>query len=122
MTNVESRSIPVMVRVGSVVKNETLFDLPIAVTVPVSALTVLPKGGESSARAEVYIGAVDEKGLMSDLTRREISFVPARDCADGNCSFRLKLQARRGNLRVVVGVRDQATGRIGTAKTDVHVE
>jgi hypothetical protein len=122
MTNVEIRAIPVTLRVGTAVKQEALYDVPIAVAVPVSALTLLPEGAESRAGAEVYIGAIDDNGLMSEITRREVSFAQARDCADGNCAFRVKLQARKGNLRVVVNVRDRATGRMGTAKADVHVE
>jgi len=122
MTNVEIRSIPVTLRVGAIVKQETLYDVPIAVTVPVSALTLLPEGAAAKAEAEIYIGAIDDNGLMSDIARREVSFAQARDCADGNCPFRVRLQARKGNLRVVVNVRDRATGRMGTAKTDVHVE
>jgi hypothetical protein len=29
---------------------------------------------------------------------------------------------RKGNARIVVNVRDKATGKMGTAKADVHVE
>ncbi len=122
-TNVEYHAIPVSLRVAPATKAKKYFDLPISITVPASALTFLPEGDTSRAVVEIYIGAIDDNGYMSDISREEKTFTLAKDApAETLLPYKATLQTRKGNVRIVVNLRDKETGRMGTGKADVRVE
>ncbi len=91
---------------------------------PASSLTFVPNGDKATARAAFYIGSVDDKGRMSDIGQQETTFeVPAdKTGGDANVTYAAELQTRKGNQRIIVNVRDVATGRMGTARANVRVE
>ncbi len=101
-----------------------LFNLPITVSMPASSLTFVPNGDKASARASFYIGAIDDRGNMSDIGRQESTFEIPADKAGSNeiLGFSTQLQTKKGNYRIVVNVRDEATGRMGTARANVRIE
>ena len=122
-TNVEYHAIPVSLLVAPATKAKKYYDLPIAATVPASALTFLPDGDRSRAAVEIYVGAIDDKGYMSDISRQEMTYTLPKDApADATLPYKATLQTRKGNIRVVVNFRDKESGRMGTAKADVRVE
>ena len=122
-TNVEYRGIPVTLRLAPARKEKKYYSLPISVTVPASSLTLLPQGDGSQAKADLYIGVIDDSGNMSDVGHEEATFnVPKNAPADTPLNTLVTLQTRKGNQRIVVNVQDKATGRMGTAKADVRVE
>ncbi len=122
-TNVEYRAIPVSLRLAPASKQKKYYALPILLTVPASSLTFLPQGQSSRTAAEVYIGAIDDSGNMSDISRADVSFDLPKDAPSNSpLKYTATLQMRKGNYRVVVNVRDKETGRMGTAKADVRVE
>ena len=85
----------------------------------------MPDGDKEIARAEFYIGSVDEKGNTSDLSRQETTFqLPRRSGrrATRVVRYAAQLQTKKGNYRIVVNVRDVASGKIGTARANVHIE
>ena len=96
----------------------------IQVTMPASALTFVPDGSARRASAEVYIGAIDDSGRMSDIAREETTFTlsEGQDPAATPVVYSATLQTRKGNHRIVVNIRDKASGRMGTAKADIRVE
>jgi len=124
LTNVEYRAFPVTLTTAPPTKQKRrLYALPIQVTLPASALTFLPEGDVGKAAAELYIGVIDDRGRMSDIARQEAVFtLPADSAPDTPVSYTATLQTRKGNFRVVVNVRDAATGEMGTARADVRVE
>jgi hypothetical protein len=87
-------------------------------------LTFVPDGDKATAKAEYYIGSVDDKGRMSDVSRQEASFQVAADKVSSNAPVRFdaKLLTRKGNVRVVVNVRDSASGKMGTARVNLRIE
>ncbi len=122
-TNVEYRGIPVTLRLAPARKEKKYYSLPISVTVPASSLTLLPQGDASEARADLYIGVIDDSGNMSEVGREEATFHLPKDApANAPLNTVVTLQTRKGNQRIVVNVRDRTTGRMGTAKADVRVE
>ncbi len=122
-TNVEYRAIPVNLRLAAAAKQKKYYALPILVTVPASSLTFVPQGQGSRASAEVFIGAIDDSGNMSDIGREEVTFELPKDAPPNSAlKYTTALQMRKGNHRIVVNVRDKETGRMGTAKADVRVE
>ncbi len=122
-TNVEYRGIPVTLRLAPARKEKKYYSLPISLTVPASSLTLVPQGDASEARADVYIGVIDDRGNMSDVGREEATFhLPRNAPADTPLNTIVTLQTRKGNQRIVVNVQDRTSGRMGTAKADVRVE
>ena len=84
----------------------------------------MPDGDKETAHAEFYIGAVDDKGGSSELSRQVTSFqIPAGKAkSDALLRYAAQLQTKKGNYRIVVNVRDSASGKMGTARTNVRVE
>jgi len=122
-SNIQYRGIPVTLSTALPTKGKKYYALPIAVTVPASSLTFLPSGDSRRAVADVYVGVMDDAGRMSDINREETIFTLPPD-APSNAPLRytVNLEIRKGNARVVGNVRDRETGRMGTARADVHIE
>lgn len=122
-TNLEYRAFPVSLRTAPPSKQKRLFVLPVQVTFPVSALTFLPGDDVARAQAEMYIGMMDDRGRMSDITRTDATFtVPNDTPAESPLNYTANLQTRKGSYRLVINVRDKATGRMGTGKTDIRID
>ena len=122
-TSVSYTAFPVKLQLGSPSKAKKQWDQPVMVLLPVSALTFLPDGNEQKANAEIYIGVIDEDGRTSDIGREEAAFTQPKSAPpDAILSYPITLQMRKGNSRIVANVRDKATGKMGTARADVHIE
>jgi VWFA-related protein len=121
-TNLSYSAIPVTLRTAPAVRAGRNFSLPVSITFPASALTFVPDGGSGKAAAELWIGAVDDEGRSSDVTREEKTFTQPGFEPDAPLTYRATLRIRKGSHRVVVNVRDTATGRMGTAKANVRVD
>lgn len=122
-TNVAYRSLPVQIKIGPSSKGKKQYDQPITVVMPASALTFLPQADGSRADAEIYVGVVDDSGRTSDIGKEEAAFTqPKAGAADAVLAYPITLQMRKGNSRIVVNVRDKATGKMGTARADVRIE
>ena len=67
---------------------------------------------------------MDEKGNTSDLSRQETTFQieAGKSKDDSVLRYSAQLQTRKGNYRIVVNVRDVASGKLGTARANVHIE
>ena len=123
-TDLSYNAIPAKIEVAPATQDKKLYLLPITVLVPAETLTFLPQGDKESARAEFYIGAVDEKGNTSPLNRQETTFeIPTGKAKAGTfVRYAAQLQTKKGNYRIVVNVRDTQSGKMGTARANVHVE
>ena len=119
-TNLSYSAIPVALRTAPAARDGRTYTLPITVTFPASALTFVPDGRSVSAAAEFWFGAVDDEGRSSDVAHQETTFTPPGG-ADAPLTYRATLRLRKGANRIVVNVRDKATGRMGTAKANVKV-
>lgn len=122
-SNLRYQGIPVTLETGAPTKEKKYYSVPVVVTVPAKSLTFLPDGAALKASAEVFFGVMDDSGNMSDISRQETSFaLPGDAPADAPVRYQAKLTLRKGNARVVVNVRDRTTGKMGTARADIHVE
>ena len=67
---------------------------------------------------------MDDNGRMSETSTDETVFTLPAGANEGNSALQHKtmLRTRKGNHRIVVTVRDKASGRMGTAKADVRIE
>ena len=116
--------IPVQLQTKAATPDKKNYLVPIKILVPASSLTFVPEGDKSTARAEYYIGSVDDKGRMSAVSRQEETFELPNDKIKDNAmvAFEAQLQTRKGNVRVVVNVRDSASGKMGTGRANLRVE
>jgi VWFA-related protein len=124
-TDLSYNAIPATIQTQPATLDKKYYMLPITVMVPASALTFVPDGDKETARAEFYIGSVDDKGGSSDLNRQETTFqVPAgkSKSTDAMLRYAATLQTKKGNYRIVVNIRDSASGKMGTARANVRVE
>ena len=123
-TGLSYNAIPATIQTAPATQDKKYYILPITVSVPAEALTFVPDGDKEIARVEFYIGSTDDKGGMSDLNRQETTFqIPAgKPKADALLRYSAQLQTKKGNYRIVVNVRDSASGKMGTARANVRVE
>lgn len=115
-TNLAYGGIPLTLRTAPATKDGRRYKVPIQVTMPADALTFQ----DSRATADVSIGVMDDAGRMSDVANQEATFTSAD--AKAPLVYTATLQTRKGNQRIVVNVRDRASGKMGTAKADVRIE
>jgi hypothetical protein len=54
--------------------------------------------------------------------RQEAAFTIPQGVETTTLDFTTKLYTRKGNQRIVVNLRDRASGKMGTARADVRVE
>jgi len=123
-TDLSYNAIPATIQTAPATQDKKYYILPITVSVSAEALTFVPDGDKEIARAEFYIGSTDDKGGMSDLNRQETTFqIPAgKPKGDALLRYSAQLQTKKGNYRIVVNVRDSASGKMGTARANVRVE
>jgi VWFA-related protein len=123
-SNVAFNAFPVKLAVAPASKGEKkLFNVPVTVTFPASSLTFVPESGNEKAAADVWIGAIDDRGRTSEVQRQEAAFtLPAGSPDSQAVQYAATLNMKKGNYRIVVNVRDKTTGKTGTGKADVRVE
>jgi VWFA-related protein len=121
-TNLAYTDIPLTLRTEPSSRDGAHYLLPISVTLPASALTFVPDGKVRRATADVSIGVMDDSGRMSDVVRQEAAFTIPQGDDTASLVYTTKLMTRKGNQRIVVNLRDRATGKMGTAKADVRIE
>src|SRR5437762_3775532 len=113
-TNVEYRGIPVTLRLAPARKEKKYYSIPISMTLPASALTFTPQGEGSQAKADIFVGAMDDSGNTSDVGREEAVFnLPKGAPAQAALTYVVTLQTRKGNQRIVVNVQDGVWGSMG---------
>ncbi|MBL8115287.1 MAG: VWA domain-containing protein [Acidobacteria bacterium] len=91
------------------------------IAIPYGALTFLPKGDRRVADVEVMVVAIDDKGATSEVNRETFDVkVPEDKWEQASKTFfwRPLSVKTKGSGRVLVGVRDVLTSRIGQAFID----
>jgi VWFA-related protein len=121
-TNLVYSEIPLTLRTLPAARDGRHYLLPISVTLPSSGLTFLSEGGTRRAIVDVDLGVLEDSGRESEVVASEATFALPEGGPDGPLVYSTKLKIRGGNQRIVVNVRDRATGRMGTARANVHVE
>lgn len=121
-TNLEYGGIPMTLRTAPATKQGRRYAVPISVTFPADSLTFVAEGSERRAAADVSIGVMDDSGRLSDVSRQEATFTLPQSGAATPLVYNATLQTRKGNQRIVVSLRDRASGKMGTAKADVRIE
>jgi VWFA-related protein len=123
-TDLTYTAIPIRIQAAPAVLQKKLYELPLTLAIPASALTFVPSGDKSTAKVNIYVGSMDDKGNKSNLNQQEAAFTVPSDKAasDAQVRYEMSLATKKGNYRITVNVRDAATGKMGTARTNVRVE
>jgi VWFA-related protein len=123
-TNVSSNDILLTLRTEPPVRAGKRYRFAISVVFPASGLTFSPASGGRKAMADVSLAAMDDNGRMSETSKDQMMFTLPEGANESNAMLQYKtnLETRKGNHRIVVSVRDRATGRTGTATADIRVE
>ena len=123
-TNVASTEIPLRLTTEPATKKGKLYEFGISIVFPAAALTFEDTQAGRRASADVSIAAMDDSGRMSEPSTDRTQFTLPAGANEGNSALQHKtmLRTRKGNHRIVVSVRDRASGRTGTARADVRVE
>jgi VWFA-related protein len=116
--------IPISIRLHTAEKTGKFYELPISVVVPSASLTFTSGNGPRKASAALWIGAIDDDDRTSDIAREEATFLlpDGADGANSASNYFSRLRIRGGKHRIVVYLRDRASGRIGVARIDTRVE
>jgi VWFA-related protein len=123
-TNFSSAEIPLKLTTEPPTRKGKVYEFGISVVFPAAALTFETAGGARRAAADVSIAAMDDSGRMSETSTDQTQFTLPEGANEGNSALQHKtmLRMRKGNHRIVVTVRDRASGKMGTARSDVRIE
>ncbi|HEX2255022.1 MAG TPA: VWA domain-containing protein [Thermoanaerobaculia bacterium] len=96
--------------------------LPVAMMIPLDALTVLREGDAYIARAEVLFGAIEPDGARSDLPAIPITWRGEQPPAPGSLQpFVTELKLRRGKQDLLVVVHDARGEAILTRRLELDL-
>ena len=123
-TNVSSNDIPLTLKTEPPAKKGKRYRFGISVVFPAAGLTFSTAAAGRKAMADVSLAAMDDNGRMSETSKDQMMFTLPEGANESNAMLQYKtnLETRKGNHRIVVSVRDRATGRTGTATADIRVE
>jgi len=106
-------------------REDGLYLVPVKVRVPLTSLTLVPRGEVYQAQAKLYLAALDERGDESDVqkislpvqvTPDEIGQLDGKDFV-----YTVTLLMRSGNQKVAVGIRDEIAANNSFVTGTVHL-
>jgi VWFA-related protein len=115
---------PLPVEVGKPLRaGKGLMEVPIKISIPAEALTVVETGGKHVAQVELRIAAVDERGGRSEIPVIPIDLAGDKPPAPGTSfPYETRLRLRALGQHLVIAIFDPLSGRISTAEVDVAPE
>lgn len=115
---------PLILRAGRPVagRQRGVREIPIALEIPVSAVTLLEENGRYEGRAELRFAAIDDQGNQSSLPPLAIrlsSLQPPVAGAQVHYTTSLFLHGRASHL--VAAIYDPLTGKVAAGRTDLTI-
>jgi VWFA-related protein len=93
--------------------------VPVTLSIPAEALTLVPVAGGFAAEASLSVGALDRWGSQSDLPVQTVRLNFPRQPKPGDIvRYRTTVRMNRGRQQVVFTLRDSLTGEMLWAKLD----
>jgi len=111
--NLANNPLAVELQVGRQVEAEkrNQFEVPVLVQIPLGKVTLVPYENFYVGRLQLFFGAMDEEGDMSDVSEVplhiRIASADVERARTQSYSYSAKLQMRGGGHRLAVGVRDE---------------
>jgi len=115
---VQKNDLGISVSVGAkTVKNDDEIVVPVAVTIPITALTFVPDGREMIGKFAIYAGFVRKDGTASNVSKVEY---PLRFAADAmqdqrNVTVKINMTMQKSTENVSVAVLDETSNATGFA-------
>ena len=85
--------------------------VPVRIKVPLSALTLIPRGEVYEANANLFLAAMDDRGWVSEVQRTPLPISIAQADIDRALGedfvYTVPVLMRRGEQKVAVGIRDE---------------
>lgn len=101
------------------------FTMPLAISIPLSQIVLIPNAGSHEARLQVFVAVQDEEGGTSEVRNAELPISipdPQIEEARGQSYlYKLDLLMRPGVHRVAIGVRDQVGAEFSLITKTVQV-
>jgi len=115
---------PLTIQAGRPVagKKRGVREIPLALEIPVSAVTLLEENGRYEARAELRFAAIDDEGNQSSVPPVAIRLSSPRPPVAGaqvHYSTSLFLHGRASHL--VAAIYDPLTGKVAAGRTDLTI-
>jgi VWFA-related protein len=111
---------------GSARTSKKKMTIPIAVQVPIGALTTLPEGLEHRGAFSVYVVSSNGHGDLTDVTHQtQVYSIPTADLTrakEGHFTYELNVIADDTTRRVAVGVLDEISKDFGLTQVDFGVK
>jgi VWFA-related protein len=97
--------------------------LPVALSVPIANLELLPRDGTHAGSLSIYVSTKDKEGSTTQVQKIPFNLaIPDAviERARGDSArYELPLILRPGDLQVAVGIRDNISGRFSAVRLDV---
>jgi VWFA-related protein len=85
--------------------------VPVSVKVPLSALTLIPRGEKYEANANLFLAAMDDRGWVSEVQRTALPISIAQAdlerALEESFVYTVPVLLRKGAQKVAVGIRDE---------------
>ncbi|HEX3556860.1 MAG TPA: VWA domain-containing protein [Thermoanaerobaculia bacterium] len=114
-------SVPLPMKLGAAaVSGRREMEVPLAIAIPVDAITFVPVNGKYTAELELRISAVDATGARAPVPVIPFTVTTATQPQAGKAvKYETRVKLRRMAHHLTVAVFDPLSGKILTAQTDV---
>ena len=119
----KANDLHILVKVGSPVRTEDLYKVPVEIQIPMESLTLLPQGESFMGGFSVYVAVANKDGDMSDVARQSHQIrVPGTDYGTikgKHYTYSLDLLMEPGPNKISVGVVDDVSNTTGFDRVPV---
>ena len=119
----KANDLSILVKVGSPVRSEDFFKVPVEIQIPMERLTLLPQGESYMGGFSVYVAVANKEGDMSDVARQTHQVrVPNADypkIKGKYYAYALDLLMEPGPNKISVGVVDDVSNTTGFDRVPV---
>ena len=119
----KANELSILVKVGSPVRADELFKVPVEIQIPMESLTLLPQGESYMGGFSVYVAVANKDGDMSDVARQSHQVrVPSSDYGKIKgkyYTYSLDLLMEPGPGKISVGVVDDVSNTTGFDRVPV---
>jgi hypothetical protein len=115
---------PLAIHLGAPAKGKKprTTEIPIALDIPASVLTMLPDQGRYAGQAELRLAALDEQGNQSTVPTVPLRLVsPRQPGATSKMRYETRIALRGKANRLVALIYDPLSGKIAAGRVDVAI-
>jgi VWFA-related protein len=119
----KANDLHILVKVGTPVRAEDLYKVPVEIQIPMESLTLMPQGESYMGGFSVYVAVANKEGDMSDVARQTHQIrVPTADYTKihgKHYTYSLDLLMEPGPNKISVGVVDDVSNTTGFDRVPV---